>query len=55
MYPHKAADYLETVQWAPGQNQPGDTRENIPLQDGTFQVSADKFTITELDFVLGKT
>ena len=54
MYPHKAADYLETVQWTPGQNHPGDNRENIPLQDGTFQVSADKFTAAELDFVLGR-
>lgn len=54
-YPNKAADYLEKVQWkAPVENPNEETRQHVPLQNGSYHIDDSPFTNTELDLVLSK-
>ena len=54
-YASKAAEYLEKVQWkAPDLNDDQESRENIPLQNGSYKVDESPFTITELEYVFNK-
>ena len=52
-YAHKAAEYLEKVQWKAQDNQhQKPDRENSPLQDGRYVIDDSDFTLVELDYVL---
>ena len=49
-YASKAAEHLEKVQC----NDDQESRENTPLQHGSYKVDDSPFTITELEYVLNK-
>ena len=52
-YAHKAAEYLEEVQWKAQDNQhQKPDRESSPLQDGRYVIDDSDFTLVELDYVL---
>ena len=54
-YPQKAAEYLSTIQWGGSFSStsfpPQPSRENIPLQNGSYVVDESPFTLNELDYV----
>ena len=54
-YPHKAADYLEKVQWKAAVENPNEeSRQHVPLQNGSYLIDDSPFTNAELDLVLSK-
>ena len=54
-YPHKAADYLEEVQWKAAVENPNEeSRQHVPLQNGSYLIDDSPFTNAELDLVLSK-
>ena len=54
-YAHKAADYLEKVQWKPPEEDPNtEPRSHIPLQNGAYLIDDSPFTTADLDTVLSK-
>ena len=54
-YPLKAADYLQNVQEKKaGEDPQQPSRQNVPLQNGTYLVDDSPFATLELDDVLSK-
>ena len=53
-YANKAAEYLEKIQWKAPDLDDQESRENIPLQNGSYIIDDSPFTITELEYVLNK-
>ena len=54
-YPHKAAEYLQNVQWKSPTEDPNEqTRQHLPLQNGSYHIDDFPFTMAELDKVLSR-
>ena len=54
-YPHKAAEYLQNVQWTSLTEDPNEqTRQHLPLENGSYHIDDLPFTTAELDKVLSR-